>query len=123
MILIGRSPNRHEERLSAGDCRWRDHAHPGWASDLHAGSAPIALHAGDNLFFPPYTSGVWDIQETLRKIYVLISCFFASDSRRAHMTFSIVGRCKRTGHLGIATSSPAVEKDIQPVTRSRVPGG
>ncbi|MEO4049337.1 cupin domain-containing protein [Pseudomonas sp. CAU 1711] len=36
------------------------------------GGAPIEIRAGDVLMLPANTCGVWDIQETLRKSYVLI---------------------------------------------------
>lgn len=36
------------------------------------GGEPIEIAAGDALMLPANTLGVWDIQETLRKTYVLI---------------------------------------------------
>lgn len=33
---------------------------------------PIKIQAGDAILFPANTTGIWDIQETLRKSYVLI---------------------------------------------------
>lgn len=33
---------------------------------------PLQIEAGDAVLFPAHTTGVWDIQETLRKSYVLI---------------------------------------------------
>ncbi|MBB1520928.1 cupin domain-containing protein [Aquipseudomonas guryensis] len=33
---------------------------------------PIVIQAGDAILFPANTTGIWDIQETLRKSYVLI---------------------------------------------------
>ncbi len=36
------------------------------------GEAPIAFQAGDALLLPENSLGVWDIQETVRKTYVLI---------------------------------------------------
>lgn len=33
---------------------------------------PIEIQAGDAILFPANTTGIWDIQETLRKSYVLI---------------------------------------------------
>lgn len=33
---------------------------------------PLAIQAGDTLFFPAHTRGVWDISETVRKVYVLV---------------------------------------------------
>jgi len=37
------------------------------------GAAPIALQAGDAAYFPANTNGVWDVKETLRKTYVLLT--------------------------------------------------
>ncbi len=36
------------------------------------GGEPIAIGAGDALMMPANTTGVWDIQETVRKTFVLI---------------------------------------------------
>lgn len=36
------------------------------------GGEPIVIEAGDALMFAANTTGVWDIQETVRKTYVLI---------------------------------------------------
>lgn len=33
---------------------------------------PIAIKAGDALMMPANTTGIWDIQETVRKTYLLI---------------------------------------------------
>jgi len=33
---------------------------------------PVQISAGDTLFMSPNTMGVWDIHETLRKVYVLL---------------------------------------------------
>lgn len=33
---------------------------------------PLFMRAGDSLFFPSHTSGIWEIQETIRKLYVII---------------------------------------------------
>ncbi|SCX44346.1 hypothetical protein SAMN03159507_00650 [Pseudomonas sp. NFACC32-1] len=33
---------------------------------------PIDIQAGDALMFPANTTGIWDVQETVRKSYVLI---------------------------------------------------
>lgn len=35
------------------------------------GGEPITLAAGDAVYFPPHSSGVWDISETVRKVYVI----------------------------------------------------
>ncbi|WP_341781309.1 cupin domain-containing protein [Ectopseudomonas mendocina] len=36
------------------------------------GGEPIEIRAGDALMMPANTVGIWDIQETVRKTYVLI---------------------------------------------------
>ncbi len=36
------------------------------------GGEPLLIQAGDALMFPANTTGVWDVQETVRKSYVLI---------------------------------------------------
>jgi uncharacterized protein len=36
------------------------------------GGDPIEIRAGDALMMPANTTGIWDIQETVRKTYVLI---------------------------------------------------
>lgn len=36
------------------------------------GAAPVEFRAGDTLFFPPDTRGVWEIRETVRKLYVMV---------------------------------------------------
>jgi uncharacterized cupin superfamily protein len=36
------------------------------------GREAIAIRAGDTLFFPAKTTGVWHIEETLRKVYVVM---------------------------------------------------
>jgi uncharacterized cupin superfamily protein len=33
---------------------------------------PIAFAAGDTIMMSPQTNGVWDIEQTVRKVYVLI---------------------------------------------------
>ena len=34
------------------------------------GGEPIEITAGDAVFFPPNSRGVWDVRETVRKTYV-----------------------------------------------------
>jgi uncharacterized protein len=34
---------------------------------------PIELRAGDTLFFPAHTSGEWHVEETLRKVFVVVA--------------------------------------------------
>lgn len=35
------------------------------------GGAPVAIEAGDSLFFPPNSEGIWDVKETVRKVFVV----------------------------------------------------
>ncbi|AGW90858.1 MULTISPECIES: cupin domain-containing protein [Cupriavidus] len=37
-----------------------------------AGGTPIRIKAGDTLFFPANTTGIWEILEPLRKVYVIL---------------------------------------------------
>jgi len=63
-------PGRFERHLAnaevmhilAGACTFTPH-----------GGAPIAITAGDTLFFPAHTVGVWHVRETLRKVYVVMA--------------------------------------------------
>ena len=34
------------------------------------GGQPMEIRAGDAVFFPPDSQGVWDVKETIRKTYV-----------------------------------------------------
>jgi uncharacterized cupin superfamily protein len=36
------------------------------------GQPTVEFRAGDTLVFPPETFGVWDIRETVRKVYVMV---------------------------------------------------
>ena len=38
------------------------------------GGQAIEIRAGDAIFFPPNSSGIWDVRETVRKTYVTFSC-------------------------------------------------
>jgi uncharacterized cupin superfamily protein len=37
------------------------------------GGEPLALEAGDVVYFPANTNGRWDIAQALRKVYVVFS--------------------------------------------------
>lgn len=37
------------------------------------GGEPLVIEAGDTVYFPANTRGRWDMQETLRKIYVVFT--------------------------------------------------
>lgn len=32
---------------------------------------PIEIAAGDSLFFPAFSEGIWDVKETVRKVFVV----------------------------------------------------
>ena len=36
------------------------------------GGTPMEIKAGDTVWFPPHTNGIWDIKKTARKTYILI---------------------------------------------------
>jgi uncharacterized cupin superfamily protein len=60
--------------------RWRrtimqeEFAHflTGSATFIPAGGDPIEIKAGDTIWFPANSCGVWDIREDVRKVYVVI---------------------------------------------------
>ena len=37
------------------------------------GGEPLHIQAGDTLFFPAHTTGVWHITETLRKVFFIVA--------------------------------------------------
>ncbi len=41
---------------------------------------PLDISPGDAIWFPAYTTGIWDVTETIRKIY-LITGFTATEQR------------------------------------------
>ncbi|WP_019937093.1 cupin domain-containing protein [Bordetella sp. FB-8] len=49
------------------------HILTGACSFTPEGGEPREIRAGDTLFFPANTRGIWNIQETLRKVYVIFS--------------------------------------------------
>jgi len=64
------TPGRFERQLAeaevmhilAGSCRFTP-----------TGGEPVEIRAGDTLFFPAHTTGVWEIRETLRKVFVVLA--------------------------------------------------
>jgi uncharacterized cupin superfamily protein len=44
----------------------------GSATFIPAGGNPIEIRAGDTIWFPANSCGVWDIREDVRKVYVVI---------------------------------------------------
>lgn len=47
------------------------HIIAGWCIFTPDGGEPVELRAGDAVFFPANSEGVWDIREQLRKTYVI----------------------------------------------------
>ena len=45
------------------------------------GGAPVAIAAGDAVFFPANTKGTWVVEETLGKTYVIFRPAGAGDLR------------------------------------------
>jgi uncharacterized cupin superfamily protein len=48
------------------------HILSGACSFTPTGGEALEIRAGDTLFFPARTTGVWHITETLRKVYVVM---------------------------------------------------
>lgn len=63
------SPGRFERHLASAEVM---HILTGSCTFTPTGGEPREIRAGDTLFFPANTFGVWDIRETLRKTYVVM---------------------------------------------------
>lgn len=63
------SPGKFRRQIVAGEVM---HILAGECTFTNEEGEVTHIKAGDSLFFPPNTTGVWDIKSTLRKIYVLI---------------------------------------------------
>lgn len=63
------SPGQFRRQIAAGEVM---HVLAGRCTFTPDGGEPIDITAGDTLFLSPNTVGVWDIQETVRKVYVLL---------------------------------------------------
>jgi uncharacterized cupin superfamily protein len=44
----------------------------GYCTFTPEGGETVEINAGDTVFFPEYTEGVWHVETTVRKIYVLL---------------------------------------------------
>ncbi|AOJ71320.1 MULTISPECIES: cupin domain-containing protein [Burkholderia] len=64
------SPGRFERQLANAEVM---HVLSGVCTFTPAGGEPVEIRAGDTLFFPADTAGVWEISETLRKVYVVMA--------------------------------------------------
>ncbi|WP_028219671.1 cupin domain-containing protein [Paraburkholderia oxyphila] len=64
------TPGRFERQLANAEVM---HILSGACTFTPTNGAPQEIRAGDTLFFPANTVGVWDIRQTLRKVYVVMS--------------------------------------------------
>lgn len=62
------SPGRFRRQVRSSETM---HVISGEAIFTPDGGAPVALKAGNVYFFPAETVGAWEIQSTMRKVYVL----------------------------------------------------
>ncbi|ADU99133.1 DUF861 domain-containing protein [Alicycliphilus denitrificans] len=65
------SPGRFQRQVASGEVM-HILAGAGRFMPEAEGAAPVEFRAGDTLFFPPDTRGVWEIRETVRKLYVMV---------------------------------------------------
>lgn len=63
------SPGRYERQVAEAEVM---HILAGACSFTPTGGETRQIRAGDTVFFPARTTGVWDIRETLRKVYVIM---------------------------------------------------
>ncbi len=63
------TPGRFERQLAQAEVM---HILAGRCTFTPTGGQPLDIRAGDTLFFPAHTTGVWDVQDTLRKVYVVM---------------------------------------------------
>jgi len=64
------SPGRFERQLANAEVM---HILSGACVFTPTGSAPLDIQAGDTLFFPANTTGEWNVTQTLRKVFVVLS--------------------------------------------------
>ena len=64
------TPGRFERQLPNAEVM---HILSGRCSFTPTGGEPLVIRAGDTLFFPAHTTGVWHIEETLRKVFVVLA--------------------------------------------------
>ena len=63
------TPGRFRRQIVPGEVT---HTLSGRCAFIPDEGPSLAIEAGDTLFFSPNTLGIWDIQETVRKVYVLL---------------------------------------------------
>jgi uncharacterized protein len=64
------TPGSYLRQIAEGELM---HILSGQCTFTPEGGEPIAIQAGDTVFFPPDTNGRWDIEDTMRKVYVVFS--------------------------------------------------
>lgn len=64
------TPGRFERQLVNAEVM---HILAGACTFTPTGGETLEITAGDTLFFPAHTTGVWDIRQTLRKVYVVMA--------------------------------------------------
>lgn len=64
------TPGRFERQLPNAEVM---HILAGACTFTPTGGEALAIRAGDTLFFPAETTGVWDVSETIRKVYVVMA--------------------------------------------------
>jgi len=61
---------RYERQVAEGEVM---HILAGRCTFTPTGGQPLRIEAGDTVFFPPKTTGVWHIEEAMRKVYVVLA--------------------------------------------------
>ncbi len=64
------NPGRFERQIPEAEVM---HILSGACSFTPKDGEPLDIKAGDTLFFPANTTGVWHIRQTLRKVYVVLA--------------------------------------------------
>ncbi|GKT23012.1 cupin domain-containing protein [Acidovorax sp. SUPP3334] len=63
------TPGRFERQLANAEVM---HILAGACTFTPTGGEPLAIRAGDTLFFPSNTTGEWHVTQTLRKVFVVL---------------------------------------------------
>ena len=64
------TPGSFERQIESAEVM---HILTGSATFTPVGGEPVSFGAGDTVFFPKNTFGVWEIKETVRKVYAIFS--------------------------------------------------
>jgi uncharacterized cupin superfamily protein len=122
--LIGRPEGRMMGVWECSPGRWRrtimqeEFAHfiEGSARFVPEDGEPIDIRAGDTIWFPPDTRGVWEISENVRKVYIILyprHRFAAIWSRVA----TALSACRRWADI---RPSSATEADVAGLSPDQV---